>query len=54
MARRMKLHMNTSVTSLDDFDTAILQPLRIQMMGNIVVKIKCILTVNMIMVHVAI
>ena len=48
MARRMKLHMLTSLTTLRDFDVAILQPLRIQMMGNIVVKIKYMTTFIMV------
>lgn len=40
MARFMKLHLVTSVTSEDDFDTAILRPLRVQAMGSIMVEIK--------------
>ena len=46
----MKLHMTATVTSLRDFDAALLQPLRVQMMGSIVVKIKCMDTLNMIIV----
>ena len=51
MAREMKLHMNTSETSLHEFDAAILQPLRIQIMGSIVVMIKCIFTFIIIMIR---
>ena len=37
----MKLHMVTSVGSPDKFNAAILQPLRVQTMGSVVVRIKC-------------
>ena len=52
MAKSMKLHMTTTVTFLHDFDAAILQPLRIQMMGSVVVNIKCMDTLNMVIVYI--
>ena len=44
MAIRMRLYMIASVTHPDDFDLAILRPLRVQAMGSIMVEIiiKCL------------
>ena len=39
MAKSMKLDIETSLVSPCDFDAAILQPLRVQAMGSIMVKI---------------
>ena len=37
----MQLHMLMSVVSLDQFDFAILRPLRVQMMGSVLVGNEC-------------
>ena len=39
MAKSMRLSIDASLASPSDFDTAILQPLRVQAMGSIMVEI---------------
>jgi len=47
IAQVMQLHMLISVMPPDRFDSAILQPLRVQTMGSVVVIVKCMTDISL-------